>query len=127
MAEVWKPIKETNGQYEVSNTGKVRAMNYGNTGVTKELQLSPDKITGYVRARVKDTNGNVRLRLVHRLVADAFIANHDGLPCINHKDEDKTNNHATNLEWCTYKYNANYGTATIRATQTRLQKKIKNL
>lgn len=46
---------------------------------------------------------------VHRIVAKAFIANPKGLNCVNHKNEVKSDNRAENLEWCTYKYNNNYG------------------
>ena len=46
---------------------------------------------------------------VHRLVAEAFIPNLNELPCINHKDENRKNNHFKNLEWCTYSYNNTYG------------------
>jgi hypothetical protein len=46
---------------------------------------------------------------VHRLVATAFLPNVANLPCVNHKDENPSNNRAENLEWCTYKYNVNYG------------------
>lgn len=58
---------------------------------------------------------------VHRLVAKAYIPNPDGLPCINHKDEDKSNNNVDNLEWCTYYYNNFYGEnpPTIVATEAR--------
>ncbi len=48
------------------------------------------------------------MELVHRLVAKAFIPNPNNYPCVNHKDENKSNNHADNLEWCTYKYNVQY-------------------
>ena len=47
---------------------------------------------------------------VHRLVAEAFIPNPNNYSEINHKDENKENNHLNNLEWCNRKYNMNYGT-----------------
>lgn len=54
-------------------------------------------------------NGASRKRLVHRLVAEAFIPNTNGLPEINHKDENKLNNSVDNLEWCSHVYNMNWG------------------
>jgi hypothetical protein len=47
---------------------------------------------------------------VHRLVATAFCEGADYFECVNHLDEDKTNNHYSNLEWCTKAYNNKYGT-----------------
>ena len=57
--------------------------------------------------------------LIHRLVAQAFIPNPDNLPFINHKDECPFNNCVDNLEWCTHKYNINYGTCQERARATQ--------
>lgn len=55
---------------------------------------------------------------MHRLVAEAFIPNPLHLPIINHKDENPSNNNANNLEWCTYEYNANYGTRNKKVSDT---------
>ena len=101
--EIWKPIKGFDG-YEVSNEGNVRSP-------WKTLSQYPNG-RGYPRVSI----GN-KMRLVHRLVAEAFIENPNGYPIVNHKDEDKTNNKATNLEWCTHEYNSNYGGAPIRASE----------
>jgi len=63
---------------------------------------------GYASVELFNQEGNKRL-LIHRLVASAFIPNPDNLPQINHKDENPKNNHVDNLEWCSAKYNMNYG------------------
>lgn len=64
-------------------------------------------------------------RNVHRLVAEAFIPNPNNYPCINHKDECRTNNVVDNLEWCTYEYNLNYGNRNKLASENRRFKQAK--
>ena len=56
-------------------------------------------------------NGKSKIMSVHRIVATAFLPNPCSFPQVNHKDENKANNAASNLEWCTAKYNMNYGNA----------------
>lgn len=71
-------------------------------------KLKQTKRHGYLEVNLFN-NGNHKIEKVHRLVAITFIENPNSYPCVNHKDEDKTNNNVENLEWCTYKYNNNYG------------------
>lgn len=82
----WKLI-EVAPQYEVSDTGLVRR-------VRDMLEVKPFDNGGYDRVKLEG-----RGQLVHRLVAMAFIPNPNELDTVNHKDRNKRNNHANNLEW----------------------------
>lgn len=107
-AEIWKPVVEYEGLYEVSSRGRVKSLNYqGKKGKEGMLKLSKKK-DGYLGVALTKNKKIKHLR-VHRLVAEAFIPNYDNYPIINHKDENPSNNCVDNLEWCTYKYNMNYG------------------
>lgn len=72
----------------------------------RKLSQSTDKY-GYSRVRLSIANRRIFV-LVHRVIATAFIPNPNGLPCVNHKDEVKTNNRVDNLEWCDVSYNNHY-------------------
>ena len=108
--EQWKPIQEFNGEYEVSNLGRVRSMKryYGVVG-----RIMPQTIQrkGYY-AVTFHMNNKAYCRKVHRLVIEAFTPNPDSLPCINHIDGNKLNNHVSNLEWCTYQANMQHAVRT---------------
>lgn len=124
MDEIWKPIAGYEGIYEISNLGRVKSLNYHRSG--KECVLKPNKHNcGYIRATLSN-GGHMLSYYVHRLVAEAFIPNPDHLPQVNHIDEDKTNNRVDNLEWCTAKYNNNYGTGKDRQVTAR-SKAVKQL
>jgi len=105
--ETWKVIPGYEKNYEASSTGKIRNLNTGH--VLKPL----DNNTGYLFVTLV-VDGKKHCEYVHRLIAKTFIQNPENLPQINHKDENSYNNDSKNLEWCTPKYNSNYGTACIR-------------
>ena len=109
MNEILKDVVGYEGLYVVSNQGNIYSLNYNRTG--KVVKLSP-RINrwGYLQVCIYK-NGEVKQCLIHRLVAEAFIPNPLGLPQVNHIDEDKTNNQAENLEWCTCQYNNEYSQA----------------
>lgn len=128
IEEQWKDIKGYEGLYQVSNFGRVRSLDrYVNCGIRNNNKvLKKGKIikqsisNNYLRVGL--CNGKAqKSKLVHRLVAKAFIPNPNNYLCINHKDENKLNNCWNNLEWCTNKYNNTYGTRL-----TRISKKMQN-
>ena len=103
--EIWRPIAGYEGLYEVSDQGRVRSLWFGKSKILMPMKVGH----GYHQVKLyKDSNS--KNMYVHRLVAEAFIPNPQALPQINHIDENKLNNAASNLEWCTASYNINYGT-----------------
>lgn len=103
----WKTIKNYNN-YEVSDTGLIR--NKNTLHILKPTIKKQRSRYGYAMVYLYKGNQKRNAKMVHRLVAEAFIPNTKNLPQINHKDENSLNNNAYNLEWCTPKYNMNYGT-----------------
>ena len=107
-----KPIKGFEGLYEVDDLGNVYS-------VRRNKIMSPVIInSGYYTVKLSKNKILTRY-LIHRLVAQAFLDNPDNLPCVNHKDEDKTNNSVDNLEWCTYQYNNSYNDKGKRISATK--------
>lgn len=99
--EIWKDIEGYEGLYLVSNKGNILNIKRG-----RKLKLCTDG-AGY--AFVCLSKGGIKSNpVVHRLVAKAFIPNPLNLPQVNHKDEDKMNPAADNLEWCTAQQNIEY-------------------
>ncbi|MBQ8969200.1 MAG: HNH endonuclease [Bacteroidaceae bacterium] len=127
--EIWKNIVGYEDSYQVSNLGRVRSIDrYVRTG---ENHLR--KIRGKILKQQVSNKGYLFVTLsreceesgmfVHVLVAKAFIDNPHFMPQVNHKDENKRNNNVENLEWCTSKYNNNYGTHNDRVRQKTINGK----
>lgn len=106
MEEIWKDVDGFEGRYQISNFGNVKSLNYNNTGNPKNL-VKRKNYSGYLWVNLH-LYGTHKPKLVHRLVAEAFIPNPNQYSQINHKDENKGNNEVSNLEWCTQSYNAKY-------------------
>ena len=116
MEEIWKDIPDFEGLYQVSNLGNVRVLDrYVNSAIRnndkvkrKGKILKQYNKRGYLQVSLIKNHKRYYFS-VHRLVAMAFLPNPDNLPQVNHKDENPLNNNLFNLEWCTAKYNCNYG------------------
>lgn len=115
MEEIWKDIKGYEGLYQISNYGRV--MSFYKSSKTGGGILQKQIYKGYEFVNLYK-NGARKTPKIHRLVAEAFIPNPDGHPFVNHKNEIKNDNIVTNLEWCTPKYNSNYGDSINRRLNT---------
>lgn len=105
--EVWKDIPGYEGIYQVSNMGHVKSLTRRVWNYTKPGRiLKPyHKNNGYLTVNLCGKNQPEKHAHVHRLVAAAFIPNVNGYPEVNHKNLNKADNRAENLEWCTSRYN----------------------
>lgn len=102
-----KDIKGYENEYAITEDGKVWSYRLN------KFMKAWDNGAGYLKVRLK-RNGCSTAYYIHRLVAETFIPNPEGLPEVNHKDENKSNNAVNNLEWCTAYYNNRYGSRTNR-------------
>ena len=119
--EIWKPISGYEGFYEVSNLGRIRSLERivecsdGRKRKIKDRTLKGSSYSGGYSGVTLHKDGCAKFVNIHRIVAEAFVPNPLEKEEVNHKDENPSNNHASNLEWVTCKENINYGTRTERA------------
>lgn len=111
---MFKPWTQ-NPKYDIYSDGRIFS-HYSN----KFLKPTKEK---YLTVNLKPSDNATGTKyLMHRIIAETFIANPNNYPLINHKDENTYNNDISNLEWCDYKYNNNYGSKTQRISDTVKQR-----
>ena len=121
-SETWKDVLGYVGLYQVSDLGRIRSLDRecnskNGSKQKKKGRILTQEVTihGYCRVRLFDASGNAKHYAVHRLVMNAFVGILD--EDINHINEIKTDNRLINLEYCTRKYNCNYGTRNNRISE----------
>jgi len=111
-SEIWRALPGVPGT-EVSTFGRVRTLDRvvsserGKQFLKGRVLKQYKNNGGYQILSIK-VDGKWTSKTVHRLIAKVFIPNPEELPQINHKDNDRTNNNVSNLEWCSSSYNCQY-------------------
>lgn len=127
---IYKNIIGYEGLYKISEYGNIihlsrkikssRSTSGYRITKEKELKVQINKY-GYKNILLADINGIRKHHLIHQLVAKAFLKNPNNYISINHKDENKINNHYSNLEWCTIRHNNLYNNR-----QQKINEKLRN-
>ena len=128
--EIWKDIEGYEGYYMVSNMGRVKSLERMKWS-GKVYYKAPERILkprkdrgGYLQVHLSK-DGKDKWCTVHKLVAIGFCENPEGYTEVNHINEDKSDNRAENLEWCSRSYNINYGDRNKRAGK-KVAEKLRN-
>ncbi|AGW43710.1 putative HNH endonuclease [Lactobacillus phage phiLdb] len=120
IEEIWRDIFGYGGTYQVSNMGRVRSCKRKTWKILRAVKLK----NGYEAVNLY--SGKRQMFYVHRLVAQAFIPNPNEYRYVNHKNEVKTDNRASNLEWCTAFYNNHYSDI-YKSTRTHVTQYSKDM
>lgn len=116
--ETWKAIRGFDDNYQVSNLGNVRNLNWRSPGTIRSLTPAHDK-DGYLVVCLSAFDGTQSTIRVHRLVAAAFLDDFDEKKTVNHKNEIRSDNRVENLECLTIKENNNYGGRNKRVSESK--------
>lgn len=107
MKEIYKPVHGYENKYMISNLGNVMSLDYQNTRKPKVLKPIKHHL-GYLLVHL----GESKIKMIHTLVAEAFIPNPEQKGFVNHIDGNKQNNVVSNLEWVTSRENINHAIRT---------------
>lgn len=121
MKEIWKPIKEWEGIYEVSNLGRIKTLK--RKGQREQINKHAVNNSGYYIVVLSEKSRGKKYASLHRIVAETFIPNPENKPCVNHINRNKLDNRVVNLEWTTFKENTNWSYENIARAN---REKIKN-
>lgn len=105
--EIWRPVRDFEGIYEVSNLGRIKSLNYRNSKKEQILKPMWRRCDNYLRIALSK-KGKKEYRYLHRIVAEAFIPNPYNFPEVNHIDTNPRNCNVKNLHWCTHEQNVNH-------------------
>lgn len=113
MKEIFKAVQGYEELYQVSNFGRVKSLprqkSYGKgTFLTEERFLRQRIHIGYLRVNLCEGSAKMKTINVHILVANAFHEKIEDKPFANHKDLNRLNNHADNLEWVNRRENTSH-------------------
>ena len=110
--EKWRELPMLDGRYKISSFGRVYSRRGKSNGPYRELKPQNNSL-GYMQVNLMDDNGIERKKYVHRLVASVFLPNPNKLSDVNHKDGNRANNKASNLEWMSHRDNVRHSIAVL--------------
>lgn len=90
--EFWKDIEGYEGLYQISNIGQVKSL------ISNKILKPDNRLDGYSQIKLSK-DGERKNFLIHRLVAEAFLPNEEGLPEVDHINDDNSDNRVCNLQW----------------------------
>lgn len=131
MKEIWKPIKHYESFYHVSNLGRVKSIERviirsdNKPHPIKERILTPWDTCGYCSVRLSDGKSR-KVKLVHQIVAEAFLDNPNNYTEVNHIDGNKKNNSVSNLEWTSHSDNCKHAAKTGLRSDTKMNIELAN-